>query len=196
MVERLDSLSQTSKVRRPGIGVPQGSPVLASPGFCDPDSIDRRVEAPLRLDWDSQPAQPLAGLDEIAIAPIAPGELRIIQKNELVDAAHNIEIALPGNVARLDDRHALAHKPAQRGAPKAVTATPITIRQQPNHCIVLTRSPRSSSAPAGTMTNDRAMKGYATDTLSCLRVRIQQTAASTAPHSPNTTHGSRNMASK
>src|SRR5260370_41790960 len=58
--------------------------------------------------WNCQPLQPVRRLDYVAVAPVPFGELDVVEQHELVDPRHHIEIALPGDVARLHDRDALA----------------------------------------------------------------------------------------
>jgi hypothetical protein len=64
------------------------------------------------VDRNRQPAQSVLALDAIAAAPVALGELHLVQQDELVGGANQIEVALPGDVARLNDRDTLmGHSP-------------------------------------------------------------------------------------
>ena len=63
--------------------------------------------AALHLDRNRQPCRPLRRLDQVPIPPIPSRVLRIVEQHELVDAVDQIEIALPGDVAGLDDGDAL-----------------------------------------------------------------------------------------
>jgi hypothetical protein len=42
---------------------------------------------------------------DVSVSPVAPGVLEIVQKDELLNRINQIEVALPGNVIGLDDRH-------------------------------------------------------------------------------------------
>src|SRR3954454_19529661 len=75
--------------------------------------VDPLVIAALDLDRDRQPLRPLGGLDAIPVAPVPPRELPVVVEDELVDAVDEVEIALPRDVAGLDDRDRLRHRGAR-----------------------------------------------------------------------------------
>ena len=54
------------------------------------------------------PFRTLIGLDLVAIAPIILRVLEVIVENEQVSIMNDIEVALPGDVIRLEDRDPLA----------------------------------------------------------------------------------------
>ena len=57
-----------------------------------------------------KPVRALRGLDPIAISPISPRVLHVVQQDEMVGPANQVEITLPGNVVRLGYGYGLAHR--------------------------------------------------------------------------------------
>ncbi len=41
--------------------------------------------------------------DPVAIAPVAAGELGLVEDHEFVNGGDDVEISLPGNIVRLED---------------------------------------------------------------------------------------------
>src|SRR5215210_1768157 len=73
----------------------------------DPRLVDSLLIAARHLHRDREPLRSLRRLDAVPIAPVASGVLPVVVEDELVDEVDQVEIALPGDVARLDDRHSL-----------------------------------------------------------------------------------------
>jgi hypothetical protein len=63
----------------------------------DFDRADRRARVPGDTDGYCQPAGDTIADDAVAIAPITPGELH------LVDCPHDVEVSLPRDIVRLKD---------------------------------------------------------------------------------------------
>jgi hypothetical protein len=83
--------------------------VSGSPhGIADLDLVDPLREPSADADWDRQPADATRGLDPVAVAPVALGVLAVVEEDELVDQVDEVEVALPGDVAGLDDRDLFA----------------------------------------------------------------------------------------
>src|SRR5205823_14648122 len=94
--------------------------VLGRPiGLAHDGLVDSLVVAALRLDRDRQPLCSLRRLDAVAVAPVAPGELPVVVEDELVDARDQVEVALPRDVAGLDDRDGLRHRRLPKLAARA-----------------------------------------------------------------------------
>ena len=111
VIEGPDPRRQGFEMRGTLIVHGQAPPMLLRPWLRDLGLVDRLEIAALGDDRDRQPLHALRRLDLVAVAPVAPGELRVVQEDELVHHGHDVEIALPGNVARLDDGEALAFGP-------------------------------------------------------------------------------------
>src|SRR5438128_2073936 len=82
----------------------------------DADVLDRLREPAFYLDRDGQPQQTVLGFDLIAIPPVALRELRVVVQNEFVDLAHQIEVALPRDVRRLQDGDTLHDRASFRSS--------------------------------------------------------------------------------
>src|SRR6185503_1193397 len=107
------------EMRRAGVVVPDRRPVLARPARVgDARVADALLVLAFHLHRNGEPAEPARRLDQVAAAPVALGELHVVEQDELVDLVDEIEIALPRDVARLQDRDALQgfsfYNPPQR----------------------------------------------------------------------------------
>jgi hypothetical protein len=95
-------------VLRLGIGVTQDVQVPFAPGGVGDRGLADLLEIfALGRDGNREPVETFGGLDRVSIPPIPAGELHVVEENELVDPVDEIEVALPGNVARLNDRDSL-----------------------------------------------------------------------------------------
>src|SRR5258708_3048400 len=83
-------------------------PVPVRPvSLADHRLVDPLLEPCLDPLRDREPMQSLWGLDEIAVAPVPLRELAVVEQDELVNHVDQVEVALPGDVVGLDDRHPL-----------------------------------------------------------------------------------------
>ena len=53
-------------------------------------------------------------LDQVTIAPVSSGVLHVVEEDEFVDRIDQIEVTLPGNVVRLNNRYFLGWQRCQR----------------------------------------------------------------------------------
>jgi hypothetical protein len=63
----------------------------------------------LNINRNGKPDKSLRGFYFVAVAPIAPSILHIVEENKLVNHIDEIEVTLPGNIVGLDDSDFLAH---------------------------------------------------------------------------------------
>src|SRR5207247_558887 len=73
------------------------------------DVLDGGEVVALCLHRDRQPGGPPRRLYAVAVAPVTPRILHVVEEDELIDPVHQVEVALPRDVAGLDDGDALAH---------------------------------------------------------------------------------------
>ena len=74
--------------------------------------------ADILTDRDTDPLDTSSRFDPVAIAPIVLCELHLVINDELVNGGNYVEIALPGNVVRLQYRHRFQDPPpGQPGKP-------------------------------------------------------------------------------
>src|SRR5439155_17615662 len=98
-VEILDRIAVVAKKRRPRVRGGDRLEVTIRPcRIADADVLDRLMEFTSDLHRNRQPQQAVLRLDHVPVPPVAPRILRVVVENELVDAPHQIEVALPGNV--------------------------------------------------------------------------------------------------
>jgi hypothetical protein len=72
------------------------------------DLVDPLTRAAFDANRNREPARAVRGLDAVAAAPVAFRELAVVEEDELVDQVDEVEVALPGDVAGLDDRDLFA----------------------------------------------------------------------------------------
>lgn len=107
-VQSFERRGDSAEGRRPAVDVAQGAPVTLRPaGFAHEDLLDALVEVPAGTDGHGQPEQAVRRLDPVAVAPVAPRVLHVVEQDELVGAGDELEVALPRHVAGLHDRHPL-----------------------------------------------------------------------------------------
>ena len=78
-------------------------------GLADDRLVDSLVVAAFHAHGNRQPPSAVRGLNPVAVAPVAARELPVVVEDELVDAVDEVEVALPRDVAGLDDRDRLCH---------------------------------------------------------------------------------------
>src|SRR5262249_9780580 len=107
-IELLEHVAILTEVRCPGICSCNSLEVRVSPGrIADQDIFDCLCKPTLDVYRYGEPEHAVLRLDLIAIAPITFRELGIVVQNEFIDLLHQIEISLPRDIGRLQDRHAL-----------------------------------------------------------------------------------------
>src|SRR5262245_18605425 len=78
--------------------------VCAPRRLADTDVLDRLEILALRVDRNRQPRWAAWCLDPVAIPPVPTCVLYIVKQHELVDRMDQVEISLPRDIARLQDR--------------------------------------------------------------------------------------------
>src|SRR5206468_2060378 len=68
--------------------------------------VDQGREGAALAERDRDPFQSVRGLDAIAVAEATAAVLHVIQEDEVIRAADEVEVPLPRQVAGLDDRDA------------------------------------------------------------------------------------------
>src|SRR6476661_5759802 len=68
---------------------------------------DLLVVAALDRDRDRQPLESARRLDEVAVAPVSPRVLHVVEQDEFVYRVDEVEVPLPRDVARLHDGDSL-----------------------------------------------------------------------------------------
>ena len=82
--------------------------MLVRPRLLDFDGVDRLVEAALGDDGNRQPFDAPGGLDPIAVMPVTLDVLGAVEDHIGIAPPDQVEEALPGDIAGLDDADAHA----------------------------------------------------------------------------------------
>src|SRR5882672_11250806 len=99
-------------------------PVAARPvRVARPNILDALMILAFDFHRNREPFRAIAGLDPVSVAPVATSVLNVVIQNELVDGFDEVEVALPGNIVRLNDR-----KPLHWALRKLTTAEPMPVR--------------------------------------------------------------------
>ena len=128
--------------RRPGIGLGDAAPMLVCKRTRDTHVVDRSDPFVAPRHRHRQPFQAVLGLDQIAVMPVILAVFDVVIDDEDVDHRNDVEIALPRDIARLQNRSAavlawreVAHQhrfvinivwPKKRSAGLGIIPSPVT----------------------------------------------------------------------
>ena len=103
-VERLEQGGNFFEMRRTAVVLGDGLPVR----FCPVGTVyfrfaDGLEVFALHLDRNGEPLRPLWCLDLIAVAPVAPGVLHVVEQDEFIDGGDHVKVALPRDIVGLND---------------------------------------------------------------------------------------------
>src|SRR5581483_2429573 len=107
-VQPLDRLAVLIEERRTRVVRRDRLPVRLRPARVgDRHVLDRLEVAAADVDRNRQPLDAVPRLDAVAVAPVTLRVLHIVEQDELVAPGDEVEVTLPRNVVRLNDRDGL-----------------------------------------------------------------------------------------